>query len=334
MVRRRRQSSSQPMYGWALAPNGRPVPIAMAERGAHGYVCPICDGPMIAKKGNINQHHYAHENISNCTPEDVAHAIAGKWLVLSLGTLMVLGEPAYVSWTVNSDTFSANILLDVTSIVENMQTDLGRADITLLRRDGSIRCIIVLDIDRTMDSNTLARFTGYGIPVVILPADAFRSGNINLGSLLDMAEVQGGWWLLGQPDDLPDLELNPDVIRQALGEAVTYPPYRFWGPLTKMGMRENILRVNNYLLWLPENMWQLAVGGAHHKLSDDLDIVIQEWSQPDGGAIALYYVDLKGNKAVAVRRFLPGEHVHASLSAGFWTRRTKAEEIAYHLAMD
>lgn len=334
MVRRRGRSRIEPMYGWALAPNGRPVPIGLAERGALGYICPICQGAVVAKKGNVNQHHFAHENISNCSPEDVAHAIAGKWLVLALGTLMVLGEAAFVSWNLNGQSYSADLLRGVTSIVENMPTDLGLADIALLRRDGTIRCVIVLDIEKTMPTDTLALFTGHGIPIIILPADVFRSGNINLGSLLEMAEIQGGWWLLGQPEDMPNLELKPDSIRQALGEAVRFPPHRFWGPLLKMGQRENILRVENYLLWLPENMWQLAVGGAHHKINDDLDIIIQEWDQPDGGVIMLYYIKLKNDRAVAVRRFMPGEYVHASLNTGFWVRRTKAEEIAQHLAMD
>jgi hypothetical protein len=139
------------MYGWALSRSGRPIPILLAERGANDYICP--------KKGNIKQHHFAHE-IQNdeCTPEAVAEAIAGKWLVLALGTLMVWGEPCYVQWHMNGHDHQVNILDDVFAIVENMPTDYGTAEIALLQDIDLIRCIIMLNLE-PIDKNALAKFT-------------------------------------------------------------------------------------------------------------------------------------------------------------------------------
>jgi hypothetical protein len=326
------QIPNQPMYGWSLDKSGRPLPIMLAERGAHDYVCPICNGPMIARKGNINQHHYAHESLQSCTPEQVAEAIAGKWLVLSLGTLMVLGQPCFIRWTMGGQTHQVNLLKDITALVENKPTPYGLAEVALLLDPETIHAVIMLNLQGTVDAQTLAQFTANGIPVIILPADVFRSGNIDLTSLLEQAEVHGGWWLQEKPVDVPDLILQPEAIRRALLHAVSAPPFKFWSPLTTVGTQENILRVHQYMLWLPDHMWTMAVGGTRNHLSDTLDIIIQEWPLQDGSTVMLYHIRLKDERAVAIRRFMPGEYVHATIDAKFRTLRATAEQIAYELA--
>lgn len=321
----------EPMYGWALQASGRPVPISLANRGANNYICPICNGPMVAKKGDINQHHFSHESITKCTPAEVADAIGKKWLVLALGTAMILGQTVPIRWVVDGQKNEANLLKGVTSIVENLPTRYGVAEIALLT-DTDIRAVLVLSLEDAMSNEALAQFAASGITIIILPSARFRSGDVDIATLFDQAEVHGGWWLHGKPDDLPELELDPEKIRKALGEAVVYPPYRFWSPLADMGMQMNVLKINIHLLWLPENMWMLAVGGTHHRLSDKLEIITQEWPQQDRSTIALYYIKLRKDRAVAIRRFLPDEHVHASLNASFRMLRATAEQIAYHLA--
>jgi hypothetical protein len=287
---------------------------------------------MIAKKGSIKRHHYAHVKVSDCTPEAVAQAIAGKWLVLNLGTLMALGQPFLIHWPENGHRQQVNLLEDVTQIVEHLPTNYGEADIALVSADGTIRAVLVLGLDHTTDTETLAKFAGNGITIIVLPTDSFRSGQTNIHTLFETAQLHGEWWLLDRPDDLPTLEVDPDIIRQALRNAASQPPFRFWGPLLNMGIRQDVLRVYDKLLWLPENMWLLTIGGSHHKLSEDLDILLQEWPQDDGSTIVLYYVRLKQDRAVAVRWFRAGERTHASLSANFRAFRASAEQVAYYLA--
>ena len=338
VARRRRKSSpytvpsSNPMYGWALSSSGRPIPILMAERGGRDYICPICLDTMIAKKGNIKQHHFAHESQNDeCTPEAVAEAIAGKWLVLALGTLLVLGEPCFVQWYMNGQDHQVNILEDVFAIAENKPTEYGTAEIALMQDIDTIRCIIMLNLE-PLDKNNLAKFTANGIPVIVLPTDQFRSGQINLNSLFQLAEVYGGWWLEGQPDDVPDLVLDPEMIRRILIETVYHPPYKFWAPLTTMGVREHVVQVHNSLVWLPDNIWDVAVGGTHNRLSSELDIVMQEWRLDDESVVVLYYVKLNDDRALAIRRFMSGADVHASIDAKFRMLRATAEQVAYLLA--
>lgn len=324
--------SNNPMYGWALNSSGRPIPIYLAERGTRDYICPICLDTMIAKKGSIKQHHFSHESQHDeCSPDAVAEAIAGKWLVLSLGTLMVLGDPCFVHWKMKGDEHHANILENVWAIATDYPTEFGVAEIALLQPDGQIRCVIMLNLS-VFDKQLLAKFTANGIPTIVLPTDIFRSGQVDLNSLFNLAEVYGGWWLQGQPDDVPNLILDPETIRQVLVETVYHPPFKFWSPLTTMGVRENVLHVHNYLVWLPDNIWDAAVGGTHNRLSSELDVVMQEWRLEDESTVVLYYVKLQDDRAVAIRRFMPGEYVHAAIDAKFRMLRATAEQVAYLLA--
>jgi hypothetical protein len=72
-----------PQYEWALNAIGQPVHISHAERGG-AYYCPLCRGRMIARLGDVVQHHFAHESLQVCTPEGVARAAAGRWIALEL----------------------------------------------------------------------------------------------------------------------------------------------------------------------------------------------------------------------------------------------------------
>ncbi len=329
MARRNRQASSshEPMYGWALDSYGRPIPIGAAKRGAHGYRCPICNGPMVARKGDLKQHHFAHEALYSCTPERVAAVIAGKWLILELGKHMALQKPCMVEWQLTEETYSANLLKDIAAIVENLETEHGIADVALKDADGEIKS--VLEIDNADNTLVMARFASNGIAAISLPVHLFRSGQMGLAQLLKASEVRGGWALLG--DKLKNFVTDPVGLRELLNKAVSQPPYQFWGKLETISSRSNVLRIGENLLWLPKEIWQVAVGGSRNRLSE-LDISIQEWPQADGSVVVLFYVELRNNRAIAIRRFQRGQQVHATLTAAYRIRKTTAEDVARLLA--
>lgn len=330
MARRPHQLQHQPMYGWALDDRGRPIPIGAAQRGAQGYTCPICNGPMIARKGDVKIHHFAHENLQQCSPERVATIIAGKWLVLELGKRMVKHQPVYIHWELSNDAYTVDIMRGIVAIVEGHETEYGRADIALTNNKDTTQSVI--NISAPADELALARFASNGITVILLPINQFRSGQSDLDNLLLNAKVQGGWWLLDENQDVSDLMTDPQEIRQILGSVVAYPPYRYWGRLEAVGTLKHVLRVGDHLLWLPYEVWQVAVGGARNRLSN-LVVTIQEWPQNDGSVIVLFYVILREkDRAVAIRRFQRGEQVHATLTAAYRMRNTTAEDVARLLA--
>lgn len=324
----------QPMYGWALDSHKRPVPISLAGRGAQGYTCPICNGPMIAKKGDIKQHHFAHEfeSLPECTPENVAKKIAGTWLVLELGEHMAHKKPFPLQWQMYGESYRVNLLKDITAIQEHIEFGKTEADIALMQGEkwDHPYAVFMLNLDSKRDPLIYTQFTAQSIPVISLPSDQFRSGQVTLKSVLEAAEVYGGWWLLEESERLPErLENDPNTIRQILGRSVVQPPYRFWGPLVSLYGQHHVLRVGANLVWLPPELWQIAVGGTRNRMSEDLIITTQEWPQKDGSVIALYYVNLRNTDfAVAIRRFRSGEDVRANLPAQYRMRRTTAEEVA------
>lgn len=64
--------------------NGELVFIGEVERGLEcGCLCPYCGGKLIARKGEMNQHHFAHYQVENCGKgvETVLHLL-GKQVLL------------------------------------------------------------------------------------------------------------------------------------------------------------------------------------------------------------------------------------------------------------
>ncbi len=56
---------------------GRVVHVDAVDRGrACRCICPACEGPLVARKGNIRVHHFAHDADTACDGESALHATA------------------------------------------------------------------------------------------------------------------------------------------------------------------------------------------------------------------------------------------------------------------
>lgn len=60
---------------YAKDANGKLIDISMACRGQL-VRCPVCNGKLVVRKGDIRDHHFAHKGGSNCSPESVLHMVA------------------------------------------------------------------------------------------------------------------------------------------------------------------------------------------------------------------------------------------------------------------
>ena len=57
--------------------DGRVVHVDSVARGrACNCICPACEGPLVARKGSIRSHHFAHDKDSGCNGESALHATA------------------------------------------------------------------------------------------------------------------------------------------------------------------------------------------------------------------------------------------------------------------
>jgi hypothetical protein len=76
--------------------DGKVVSISEVERGLKcGAQCPQCSAPLVAKKGNINAHHFAHNLDSNCKGAfETAIHLAAKDIVMKNNSIIVHGKEA------------------------------------------------------------------------------------------------------------------------------------------------------------------------------------------------------------------------------------------------
>lgn len=324
----------EPMYGWALTPEGLPVPISAAQRGQR-YLCPVCKGEMIPKLGEVKQHHFAHLNLLECTPDNVARVVGGKWLTQTLNHQLVSGRPVFMEWKAQTESYKVDMLKDVVKIVENHTTPNGVADIALLTAANKAKVIILLGLGKPPDPEQIQQWTQAGTAVIVLNPASIRSGEVTLENLLNDSEILGGWWLLNETQLPPNLNLvkDPPLIRRTLRRSVKMPPYRFYGELHTEGALSHVLDINGEKLWLPPEIWRDIIGGSRNRLGHDVEVTLQNWETSDKGKIALFYIMVRGTTAVAIRRFQPGEAVAFNLgTSAFRLASVTALDLAKHLA--
>lgn len=69
--------------------NGELIHVSKAGRGLScECLCPTCNNPLVAKKGKIKEHHFAHHNTVECNPESALHKIA-KHIIEESGEILI-----------------------------------------------------------------------------------------------------------------------------------------------------------------------------------------------------------------------------------------------------
>jgi hypothetical protein len=334
MARRRRHSPPvpplyQPLYQWALDADGQPIHILEAGRSAV-YFCPVCGGKMVAKLGDIKQHHFAHEILQYCEPEAVIQAAASRWIANHVQACLHDGRGILVTWAcpVCHQPHTLNLLKDITQVQQKVAYHDLEPDVALVDALGAVRMALLLN---KPSPDTLAAYVREKIMVIVI--DALHGHFSDMAALLAGAQVIGGICLTQRAAAQQGVIADPAALRAALADSVARPPYQVNGPLESYENLTHVFTLGDKKLWLPPILWQRAVGGLLHTINPALHIISQEWPQPDGSTIALYYVTARATYAIAVRRFLPGQPVYARLdSAAFRSDRLSAAAIARSFA--
>ncbi|MFP4324209.1 MAG: hypothetical protein ACLFTK_17270 [Anaerolineales bacterium] len=332
---KRRTNEYQPMYGWALKPDGTPVPIAEAERNAD-YLCPISNTKMIAKKGQVRQHHFAHAQLMEATPENVARAVAGLWLLQALRAKLAAQEPVRIAWQLkDQDTaYTVNILQDVVDIQKQELTPGGAGDLLLHDATGKTKVIIMLGLDGPPNPDQLRDWVSSGTTVIMLNPVEVRNGQMHMDNLLAASTIMGGWWLLDEAEMPGDLVSDPEAFRATLRETVSTPPHYFYSALTAEGPLSYVLTIGQKKLWLPPEIWQEVIGGTRNRLGPNVTVIIQEWRDTDDGSvIELIYITASKTAAVVVKRYAPGQDMTLRLpNTAFRQGRITALDLARQIS--
>ena len=138
--------------------DGELVHISEVERGeACGCSCPVCDEPLVARKGNVKQHHFAHRPGSECSAETVLHKLGKLFLCERISASIISGDPIRIHWSCQScpDKHQGNLLKKAVSFKTEFSFGTCRPDITLFNSDGEPVVFIEVVVTHTPDENVL-----------------------------------------------------------------------------------------------------------------------------------------------------------------------------------
>lgn len=146
--------------------DGSPTHISKVERGLRcDCVCPACKEPLVARKGEVKAHHFAHYPGPNCSAETVLHTIGKALLYQRILEALTDHRPLPMSWncTLCFDRHEGNLVKNITAV--SMERSLGsiRPDLTLLDADGSPKSIVEVVVTHKPEESVLAYVGEHGI---------------------------------------------------------------------------------------------------------------------------------------------------------------------------
>ncbi|MCS6869878.1 MAG: competence protein CoiA family protein [Anaerolineae bacterium] len=287
-------------YRWALNAEDRPVPITLAQRGER-YTCPLCRNAMVARLGAQLQHHFGHLTTNRCNSEAVSIAALRRWLAMHLDQALNERRAMPFTWqcALCNQTHSQNLLENVSHVLEELLNAPESPDVRLTDAQGTQRAAFYILGEGMPLPQSLQQSVGQGSFAFALSAALLPESDdlvAFLATLKPSAAPCPLW-------DDPAVVRQPERLRRLLINLANRPPYYFFGAVETIDGLVDVVRVGRYRVWAAFPFWQRVVGGTLNRLSPDVEIFIQNWDQPDGGTIYLYYVRIRETRAIALRRY-------------------------------
>lgn len=148
---------------------GRLIHVSGVPRGLEcDCVCPVCKDPVVARKGEVVQHHFAHYPGSECTPETVLHQVGKRLLFQRIAAHLEKGRPLPIRWkcTFCGEEHAGN-LLKVARRVEMERTLEGcRPDLVLFDVEDGPVAIVEVVVTHSPDENVVNYCEQQGVRLV------------------------------------------------------------------------------------------------------------------------------------------------------------------------
>lgn len=147
---------------------GQLVHISEVENGLQpDCVCPACASPLVARKGSLKVHHFAHAAESNCQPETVMHLLGKKLLAEKVEATIRDGVPLRLSWICEEcrDHHEIDLVANIVQVA--VEHDLGalRPDVALLNMQHEPAVILEVVVTHPPDAHVIAYCAERKIPV-------------------------------------------------------------------------------------------------------------------------------------------------------------------------
>ncbi len=137
---------------------GEIVHVSRVDRGLQcNCVCPVCKGAVIARKGEIIRHHFAHHGESSCSPESVFHLVAKKLLYNRIEKQIKHAKALPIKWecVYCREEHSGNLLKKASTVT--LETKIGdcRPDLIISDADGKPLAFIEIVVTHEPEENVV-----------------------------------------------------------------------------------------------------------------------------------------------------------------------------------
>jgi hypothetical protein len=158
--------------------NGKITHINNALSGVD-YYCPECKEKFILKKGDIRQHHFAHNNSSSSctgTGEGYLHKAFKKMLLGNIINNLSNKSPIIINWKCNicNTEHNGDILIDIMDVKDEYNFVDCRPDIALIHKNGSVPIIIEIVDKHEPEKNVIDYCTKQNIVLIRIKLDSIN----------------------------------------------------------------------------------------------------------------------------------------------------------------
>ncbi len=149
--------------------NGRLIHVSRVNRGlACGCVCPVCKRPVLARKGEVIRHHFAHHNQIECSPETVLHQVGKRLLYNRISKHLKRNRPLQIRWKCHfcHETHEGNLLKLARKVGMEKNLDGCRPDLILSDDNGNTLAILEIVVTHSPEENVLGYCRKYDVALL------------------------------------------------------------------------------------------------------------------------------------------------------------------------
>lgn len=147
---------------------GQLIHISEVENGLQpDCVCPACKSPLVARKGSLKVHHFAHAAESNCQPETVMHLLGKQLLAEKIEAAIREGVPLWLSWNCEDcrDSHAIDLTQNIAQVAVEHALGTLRPDVALLDAQHAPAVILEVVVTHPPDAHVLTYCADHKIPV-------------------------------------------------------------------------------------------------------------------------------------------------------------------------
>lgn len=149
--------------------DGRPVHVSEVDSGFHDdCLCPECNQPLVAKKGDRNAHHFAHDGQHTCNGETILHLLAKQILKQRIETAIATQQALPLRWACTrcQGEHKGNLVKRARAVRIEAALHGKVPDLTLLDPAGGACGVIEVVVTHSLEASARAAYITRRIPIV------------------------------------------------------------------------------------------------------------------------------------------------------------------------